>query len=98
MHRIIIIVASFWLMGFTKPPEQYDHPYKGQLVVQQAPIKLLRFLCRNAPQGRLAIGCTFKLVDACYIYIANSVNKIMYPQLFRHEQAHCNGWPNNHPQ
>jgi hypothetical protein len=51
----------------------------------------------------VALGCSVRYPnpDRCYITIATDdiIRKTLlnYEIILRHEVAHCNGWPQNHP-
>lgn len=49
--------------------------------------------------GRHLYGCSFPVSPRlCYVvYSYSGFDKLMKSNVFRHEQAHCNGWPADHP-
>lgn len=78
------------------PPKEYDHPYKGGIIVTHLNDDNIDEIC-----GKWAVACTYadpSLKDVCYIYMRkilimpHSGNRVPYNKLFRHERAHCNGW------
>jgi hypothetical protein len=84
------------------PPEEFDRPYGGELVIVRvdSPDLLIPY-CRN-PSGKV-LGCAeYKHLDKkCIIYLIPDgfYTSVGYDpnDVFRHEVAHCNGWPSNHP-
>lgn len=85
----------------TIPPEQYDHFFYGELtitivasidelLIQCAPTAVRRTLgCSLLRQGK----CRIVLLDDKLIRAANWNTGL----ILRHEMAHCNGWPADHP-
>ncbi len=47
--------------------------------------------------GVYGASCMIKPGDACVIYIPTGYGKAMTAYYKRHEVAHCNGWPPDHP-
>jgi hypothetical protein len=81
------------------PPAKYDHAYDGPLIVVSRPVEQVGLMCRTA--GGVAAkdwalgsiyGCSFKIDKRCYVIVPSDVPNKLRNQLFRHEQAHCNGW------
>jgi hypothetical protein len=76
-------------------------------------MKEMADFCYPADQADRVLGCAFRFVDRvtgdardtrCYIYLApESYIRTQYRGLatpenvLRHELAHCNGWPGDHP-
>ena len=86
------------------PPKEYDHPFAGELIVATAfDQDDVRAMCPSAkfpPLG--ALGCAPHIgPKRCRIVLAPDADIIKAgfpPDLVRrHEIAHCNGWPDNHP-
>jgi hypothetical protein len=77
-----------------EPPARYDHAYRGRLVVIQQSLGVLRAQCGYPDCWGWTYG---DIGGTCTIYLPRSVNRKFYNQLYRHERAHCNGWPANHP-
>jgi hypothetical protein len=82
------------------PPEEFDHPYEGELVVVRVdtPEALVPY-CRNT--GRV-LGCSQRRFDnKCFVYLIPDgfYESVDYDpeDVYRHEVGHCNGWPGNHP-
>jgi hypothetical protein len=91
------------------PPAEYDHPYTGNLTVERVadPAAVLA-LCPNLKEP---VGCAQRAKDLswCKVYVVSDafINKrpaeqrklfgYSYENFLRHELAHCNGWPGDHP-
>jgi hypothetical protein len=81
------------------PPAQYDHPPSMPVIERVLPWNELQRICRgvierekfNTATGYGAWGCSVVKDGKCY------VARIDVPGVRRHELAHCNGWPKNHP-
>ena len=85
------------------PPAEFDHPYQGRLIIQRfSDQKELRGQCSYSPFPFL-LGCAHLASDgrSCRIVMMDDefVAKLGYTteQVFRHENAHCRGWPGDHP-
>jgi hypothetical protein len=85
------------------PPEEYDHPYEGRLVIQEAKDQdEVRRLCPY-PFAMEPLGCSYRIpgIRLCAI-VKVSDEQIRAaghdPDVFmRHEIGHCNSWPAHHP-
>ena len=76
------------------PPIEYDHPFKGKLVLETVTLDELRLRCRTVfPTTR---ACTFPGTGWCKIVMADDVHGWKSRMLMRHEVGHCNGWPGTH--
>ena len=92
------------------PPLEYDHPYAGNLTIERvADPEALLVQC---PTLKNAVGCAKFPQDRswCKIFIVSDeyINSksipatrtlfgYSYQNFLRHELAHCNGWPADHP-
>jgi hypothetical protein len=84
------------------PPPEYDYPYKGELVVRHVSQKEVREACPSAKYTLgVALGCAHRWPTSCHIILAPEADMKAagYPPelVLRHEIAHCNGWPGDHP-
>ena len=88
------------------PPARYDHLYTdGELIVIQVEsMEEMARACYPAPNAYRLVGCQFFQKFDCLIFIApDSYIKrfarygITFDTVFRHERAHCVGWPRDHP-
>jgi hypothetical protein len=80
-----------------EPPARYDHPYNGQVVERVVPAAEVPSLCM--PMGADLFGAACSLLQSngtCYIVLPSD-GRAPVATFRRHEIAHCNGWPANHP-
>jgi hypothetical protein len=86
------------------PPQQYDHTYSGKLEIIYT--KTAEEMARHCPPNSHGqrLGCARRNYPSeghCFIVIAPAaeLEAIGYsePTIVRHENAHCNGWPADHP-
>jgi hypothetical protein len=88
-----------------EPPSQYNHPYDGQVDERVMPVAEVRVLCdslgashssadASAPGGTAA--CAWVNDDTCFIILPDD-ELAPIGTYRRHEIAHCNGWPADHP-
>ena len=83
------------------PPAIYDHVYNGPIIVQTLSADEVAKVCKNTN----AMACILFFPnfpgDKCFMVLPKigkgGVTAKTYELLLRHETAHCNGWPNNHP-
>lgn len=93
------------------PPVEYDHPYEGFLVVNRTSnLETTRERCNKAafphtlPRNAIACAVSFKAATTregfCLVFIPPdevlAKYNISYDLAYRHEMAHCNGWPADH--
>jgi hypothetical protein len=82
------------------PPVEFDHAYTGQVIVTKwNDYSLIRFICKDTPNP---IACSFRTYDSasgetisCLIMLGPDTWSD--ERAMRHEMAHCNGWPGDHP-
>lgn len=86
------------------PPTQYDHPFKGDLIVIRTSMRHVREICPPFQPGIPPVACATHDNPAtwCRITLAHdedfqAVGWNDPQQILRHETAHCNGWPADHP-
>jgi hypothetical protein len=79
-----------------EPPEQYDHPYDGPVDESVMPVSEVRALCASIGAA-FGVACAWVTEDdVCHIVLPNDYQAPV--ALYRrHEIAHCNGWPADHP-
>jgi hypothetical protein len=90
---VLLSTAAFGFSG--EPPKRYDYPYRGQLSLYHVSPNIIGKYC----DGDYNVWACAR-VDSptkCTVYISTSVKGKFYKQIYRHELAHCNGWPGNHP-
>jgi hypothetical protein len=79
-----------------EPPAKYDHPYNGQVVERVMPVAEVRTLCISRGADVFGVACSWQSDQTCYIILPNDEDAPI--DIYRrHEIAHCNGWPANHP-
>lgn len=83
----LLLVASAWVM---EPPERYDRPAHGVTIQHVGPAQVRRF-CGD-PR---ALACAYRHARGCTIIAPHGTTR--GSRLYRHERAHCNGWPGHHP-
>jgi hypothetical protein len=87
-----------------EPPSQYNHPYDGLVDERVMPVAEVRVLCTSlgashssadasAPGG---VACAWVSDDTCFIILPDD-ELAPVDTYRRHEIAHCNGWPADHP-
>jgi hypothetical protein len=79
-----------------EPPAQYNHAYNGQVVERVMPETEVRSVCMLMGLDFLTVACSWQSNDTCYVVIPND-GQAPVDTYRRHEIAHCNGWPANHP-
>ena len=79
-----------------EPPARYNHPYDGQVVERVMPVAEVRSVCMSMGLDFLTVACSWQSNDTCYVVIPND-GQAPVDTYRRHEIAHCNGWPANHP-
>jgi hypothetical protein len=84
------------------PPAEYDYPYQGQLTLARADARTMSAVCpKTAFPVTLGCAINYRELNICHIFIAE--DEILraagwsYKIVFRHERAHCQNWPANHP-
>jgi hypothetical protein len=85
-----------------EPPEQYNHPYDGPVVERVMSEADVKPLCTSMGASPSGVACSWQSGGTCYIVLPNDYvlpnDQVAPVSIFRrHEIAHCNGWPANHP-
>jgi len=86
-------------MAMLLPPAQYDHPPQIPVIEYVLPWNELQKVCHAQERpgvwtnytGAGLWGCSIVKDGKCY------VARLDVPDVRRHELAHCNGWPKDHP-
>src|SRR5262249_46009977 len=85
-----------------EPSSQYDHPYDGLVGERRIPVAEARVICdslgashssADAPGG---VACAWLSDKTCFIILSDD-ELAPVDTYRRHEIAHCNGWPADHP-
>jgi hypothetical protein len=86
------------------PPPEFDRPFgpPGKVIVVTARDQNhVRELCPGSKFAGSALGCAHLTAPECKIIVAadDVIKEAGYPPelVKRHEIAHCNGWPADHP-
>ena len=90
-------VRYFRYMVELEPPAQYNHPYDGPVDERVMPVAEVRALCTSVGASGPFVACAWVSAGVCHIVLPND-GKAPVSTYRRHEIAHCNGWPANHPQ
>jgi hypothetical protein len=83
------------------PPAEYNHPYTGELTVHLIDRANVWRECSENGRHKVrrdAAGCAELDGDTCTVYLAKRTRRAPLDAILRHEIAHCNGWPADHPQ
>lgn len=85
------------------PPEEFDHPYDGRIVIQMArDYDDVRLLCPSMKFTMTPLGCAYQIrgTKLCAIVKVSddTIRAVGFdPEVFmRHETGHCNGWGADH--
>jgi hypothetical protein len=90
------------------PPKEFDHPYTGYLITQIAKDQdEVRRLCNAKFTQGIAPACSYRVapdkrnpLGSCTIIMLpeEQLEALGLPLylIWRHEIAHCNGWPGDH--
>jgi hypothetical protein len=78
------------------PPAQYNHPYGGRVVERVMPVAEARALCTSQGASARGVACSWVTGGTCYLVLPSD-EQAPVSTYRRHETAHCNGWPANHP-
>jgi hypothetical protein len=79
-----------------EPPAQYNHPYDGRVDERVMPVAEVRALCKSVGASGPFVACAWVSDGVCHIVLPND-GQAPVSTYRRHEIAHCNGWPANHP-
>jgi hypothetical protein len=79
-----------------EPPARYDHPYAGPVVERVVPEAEVRSLCMSMGADAIGVACSWQSNGTCYIVLPSD-GRAPVEAFRRHEIAHCNGWPADHP-
>jgi hypothetical protein len=74
-------------------PDRYDHPFPGEVNMIRASTEEADWTCQA---DRRVNGCTLAVTESqCTVVVSAGSPHPEYT--LRHETAHCNGWPGDHP-
>ncbi len=97
----ILIASPVFAGAPLDPPARFDHEFSGNLTIYRVNRANVQAECSDG--GRLAVrkdvaGCAISEGNDCTIYLAMKTRRAPIEAILRHEIAHCNGWPANHPE
>jgi hypothetical protein len=90
---LFLAMTTTAAIGYFDPPVRFDHPNKNVIVKWVARGELYRYCGGDFN----AVGCARPSFKPCIIFAVH-YNEWSDARLLRHEIAHCNGWPANHPE
>jgi hypothetical protein len=90
--------------GHFDPPAVFDpleHPYTGDLTIIKTSMQHVKEICPVFQPGIPPLACATHDPGWCRITIARDedIKAVGWDpnRVLRHELAHCNGWPGDHP-
>jgi hypothetical protein len=86
-----------WWKTIDPPAKWMTAPYSGQLHLQVLPPDELKNICDVVVGRSEPLGCSIVNPWHCTIYISNRLPSLFQGALLQHEEAHCRGWPADHP-
>ena len=93
---ILIPPSPALISADLEPPAKYDHPYDGQVVERVMPEDEVRSACMSMGLDSLTAACSWRINSTCYVFLPTD-GQAPVDTYRRHEIAHCNGWPADHP-
>jgi hypothetical protein len=85
-------------LAMLEPPERYNHPYRGPVIERITSLAEVRTLCVvSRDDSSPGFACAWVDQGTCYLVLPSD-GPAPVDVYRRHETAHCNGWPQNHPQ
>ena len=97
MRNLLAFVALVLSSGPTSaldPPARFDYaPNPSPTVIPTADIE---GVCRPFGSSQ-RYGCAFIIEKKCFVFVNSALKRTEKAAVLRHEFAHCNGWPANHP-
>jgi len=89
------VVLGFVWADWLLPPPRFAHEPKMATEVRYRVADTFALYCgTNHPKVG---GCAIVKDGVCYITIRQELTKVDRDAVLRHENGHCNGWPQNHP-
>jgi hypothetical protein len=94
---VIGFIRKVRYLAELEPPTQYNHPYHGRVDERVMSAAETRVLCNSLDASPPAgVACAWVSDGTCHIVLPNDYQAPVSTYR-RHEIAHCNGWPANHP-
>jgi hypothetical protein len=76
-----------------EPPDKYNHSYDGPVIESVKSLAEVHEIC-----GYDGVACSWHFAGTCYLVLPSGGPGLASVSVYRrHETAHCNGWPANHP-
>ena len=86
------------------PPSYYAAPPPSTMIELYLPAMTVDWLCRilgvRAGAGKRVYGCASWQIGGCLVILPRTdpqITRADQDAIRLHEQAHCNGWPADHP-
>lgn len=102
MLSAFALFATPALADVIRPPAEFDHPYKGKIVVETLSWQGALKRCRDL-SGKQWYACSWKKDGVAYMVIfdrSDTPGEVLRAEDIewtrRHEIAHLNGWPGDH--
>jgi hypothetical protein len=92
----VVISSRIRYLAELEPPAKYNHPYAGRVDERVIPVAEVRTLCTLVGASSPFVACAWVSDGVCHIVLPND-ERAPVSTYRRHEIAHCNGWPANHP-
>ena len=89
-------------MRIPLPPEKFDKPYTGELILIEMPLEKVHSACGGSKSslGRIWACAAPITPNKCLVILPkiekSGITKHQYARLKRHEIGHCNGWGGDH--
>jgi hypothetical protein len=90
-----MLCAAFMYVGTVAPPQWDNKPYYGKLRLFVG-AHLVRKHCGSARRDETVAACAYVGRGRCTIFMPDRSDP-QWAVIYRHELAHCLGWPGNHP-
>ncbi len=102
----VVLAGSVPLAAMAGPsplsaPERFDRPYDGAVIVMTVDRSNVWAECSDDGRHKVrkdAAGCAWVEDETCFVYLAGKTRRAPLDDILRHEIAHCNGWPADHPE
>jgi hypothetical protein len=92
----VMISSRIRYLAQLEPPAKYNHPYHGPVEERVMPVAEVRALCTSVGASGPFVACAWVSDGVCHIVLPND-EPAPVSTYRRHEIAHCNGWPADHP-
>ena len=107
----ILVLAPAALAGTQAPPVRYDHPHRSLRILERDYFDVDPICRAMFPRARFPLATnTHRILGCagigdgrrpCWIIVPRAgeglIPEEQRAEIIRHERAHCNGWPADHP-